>query len=132
MRGRLQVSNVRAWLHLGVDPHQLPPDKAKLEALRKGAQKRYQALARTLHPDVTGGDERKTAALKELSCAYEEIKRLKLHRAPSPQPVVRPGVVVVFSGSAFGGGVQWNTSGSTMSTGSWGSGGYYGWPFGGG
>ena len=70
---------------------------AALDELRARARKNLRKAALELHPDVTGGDEKKNEQLKVLTAAYEGLKNLKLVQRPL---VVRPPVYVVWSSAA--------------------------------
>ncbi len=123
MNGRQKVTHPRAWMHLGVDPRRIPC--GDLTELKANAHRRFTELARDLHPDVNGGDERKTEAFKVLANANDEIEAIQeRHARPRQQFVPMGGVVVVFTGGGIpGGGFTWTTSGNDT------TGGGSGWPW---
>lgn len=57
-----------------------PRQKAefRLAALKHHATQQYRALARILHPDVTGGDQQKAARFCQATTAYRLIADLNI------------------------------------------------------
>jgi hypothetical protein len=80
----------------GLDPRPqgpIPTEKQRVEALvalglprRAGIaeiRESYIRLARELHPDATGGDEERAARFRDVSAAYELLRRYHRHLGPA-------------------------------------------------